>query len=94
MEDFESRLCAQTQYLYIIKTFDMSQWNPINFSFTFIHPFRDGVLSFFFEKRSILHENDHEKTKNETSVFKKYIVSLTTILCKWSLIFFYKNDRF
>ena len=31
MDDFERRLCAQTQYLYIIKTFYMSQMNPTKF---------------------------------------------------------------
>ena len=28
MEDFESRICAQTQKLHIIKTFHMSRMNP------------------------------------------------------------------
>ena len=28
MDDFERRLCTQTQLLYINKTFNMSQMNP------------------------------------------------------------------
>ena len=31
MDDFERRLCDQTQKLYIIKTFYMSQMNPKEF---------------------------------------------------------------
>ena len=36
MDDFESRLCAQTYQLYIIKTFYMSQMNPKKIS-TILH---------------------------------------------------------
>ena len=30
-DDFESRLCDQTQWLYIVETFYMSQMNPKEF---------------------------------------------------------------
>ena len=31
MDDFESRLCTPTHYLYIIQTFYMTQMNPKKF---------------------------------------------------------------
>ena len=46
----------------------------------------------FFFKRSFRYENDDEKTKNETIVFKKLVVSLTIINDKPSLTIV--NDRF
>ena len=51
-------------------------WNRLTTFKQYLSVIRDG--SFFF-KRTFQYENDDEKTKNETIVFKKLVVSLTIV---------------
>ena len=57
MDDFERRLCAQTQLLYIIKMFYISQISPQYYFFYFkkvlqnfikVHEFQNYFLTIFF----------------------------------------------
>ena len=70
IHDFERRLCAQTQYIYVVETFYISQMNPKKLSTKLHSQFNHHTLLVTPFKTSIM----NVEMSLQAYLYKKYLL--------------------